>query len=523
MKFLSSLLGKSQSQTPAPPSEDDGQQQQDGGPAASPEKTPAKNDSEKQQDAHDRGDNQASDAHSRNKPAKTRAPADEPASSGGNPGGRDKPAKSPAPTEPVTLKGEFARLDLPDPVARAIVACGFTDCTPVQREVLAHALDGHDIIAQAQTGTGKTAAFLLTIITYHLENLEVEPRPPGTPFALIIAPTRELVMQIAQDAYDLARFTDLSIVTLVGGIDYDRQRKQCAGRVDLVVATPGRLLDFCRQRIVDLGQVEHMVLDEADRMLSMGFIPDVKAIIRRTPNKDKRQTQLYSATFSFDIRQLAENWTKEPHRVTIEPDSVAVDTVTQLVYLTSEEQKFDVLYNILKDLSRAIVFVNRRDQTRLLESRLSRLDIRTGLLSGEVQQRKRIKTLEDFKSGAIQVLVATDVAGRGLHVDDVSHVINYNLPEDPEDYVHRIGRTGRAGNSGISISLACEVDSFMLPDIEKLLGVPMVCQQPPEELLVPAPRRSGTDGGKGDQAGGNRERGFDKRRSNSRPRRGGGH
>ena len=406
---------------------------------------------------------------------------------------------------PFKFDSEFAKLDLPDPINRAIARLSFNDCTPVQREVLPHALDGHDIIAQAQTGTGKTAAFLLTLIGYHLENPEDEPRRNGTPFALIIAPTRELVMQIASDAEDLAWFTDLSIVTLVGGIDYDRQRRQCQGPVDLIAATPGRLLDFCRQGIVDLGQVEHLVLDEADRMLSMGFIPDVKAIIRRTPYKDKRQTQLFSATFNYDIRQLAESWTQAPHKVVIEPESVAVDTVEQLVYLTSEDHKFDVLYNILKDLTRAIVFVNRRDETRHVESMLSKVGIRTGLLSGEVQQRKRIKTLDDFKSGAIRVLVATDVAGRGIHVDDVSHVINYNLPEDPEDYVHRIGRTGRAGADGTSISLACEFEAFMLPEIEKMLGEPLKCEQPPEELLATAPlskelrrpeRRRGGGGGR---------------------------
>ena len=409
---------------------------------------------------------------------------------------------------PFDFDSEFAKLELPDTVNRGIARLGFDACTPVQREVLPHALDGHDIIAQAQTGTGKTAAFLLTLITYHLENPEDSPRGDGTPFALIIAPTRELVMQIASDAEDLAWFTDLSIVTLVGGIDYDRQRRQCQGPVDLIAATPGRLLDFCRQGVVDLSKVEHLVLDEADRMLSMGFIPDVKAIIRRTPYKDKRQTQLFSATFNYDIRQLAESWTSNPHKVVIEPESVAVDTVEQLVYLTSEDHKFDVLYNILKDLERAIVFVNRRDETRHLESLLSRVGVKTGLLSGEVQQRKRIKTLDAFKSGEIKVLVATDVAGRGIHVDNVSHVINYNLPEDPEDYVHRIGRTGRAGADGTSISLACEYESFMLPEIERLLGEPLKCEQPPEDLMEPAPlsaearrpdrrRRPGGGGGRG--------------------------
>ena len=221
-----------------------------------------------------------------------------------------------------------------------------------------------------------------------------------------------------------------------------------------------------------------------------GFIPDVKAIIRRTPFKDVRQTQLFSATFSEDIKRLAENWTRDPVRVEIEPEQVAVETVDQRFYLTASEAKFDVLFNLFNEesVSRVIVFVNRRDQTRRLFERMQRHNIRCGMLTGEVPQRKRIRTLEDFKEGRIQVLVATDVAGRGIHVDDISHVVNYNLPEDPEDYVHRIGRTGRAGSAGTSISLICEDDSFMMPDIETLLGTSVSYEQPPQHLLNPAPQ-----------------------------------
>ena len=386
--------------------------------------------------------------------------------------------------------GDFAKLDLPQELDRAISEMGFTDCTPVQKEVLPHSLDGMDIIAQAQTGTGKTAAFLISVITYHLENPEVEKRRPGTPFALVIAPTRELVLQITSDAENLSRHCDFKSISVVGGIDYDKQKEQLKKPIDLVIATPGRLLDFIRSNVIDLSSVETLVIDEADRMLSMGFIPDVKDIIRRTPKKQNRQTQLFSATFSEDIKRLAASWTLDPVRVEIEPEQVAVDSVTQEVYLTGSDQKFTVLYNIINQdgVGKVMVFVNRRDETREVESQLYRFGIDCGLLTGEVPQKKRIKTLDQFKNGEITVLVATDVAGRGIHVDDVTHVVNYNLPEDPEDYVHRIGRTGRAGAKGVSISLACEDDSFMLPNIEALLGEAMTCGQPPENLLSPLPK-----------------------------------
>ncbi len=391
------------------------------------------------------------------------------------------------------LRQNFTDFDLPNELNRAIDDLAFTECTPVQTATLPYSIDGRDIIAQAQTGTGKTAAFLISIITYHLENPELKERVAGTPFALIIAPTRELVLQISEDAVKLSRHTSMSIVSVVGGIDYEKQKQQLGKAVDIVVATPGRLLDFCRSGTVDLSQVESLVIDEADRMLDMGFIPDVRSIIRKTPRKERRQTQLFSATISSDIRRLAENWTLDPVAISIEPEQIAVDSVNQLVYLTTESEKFNILFNLIhiQKIIRAIIFVNRRDQTRNLEEKLYRHGFRTGLLTGEVPQKKRIRTLDQFKDGEIELLVATDVAGRGIHVDDISHVINYNLPEDPEDYVHRIGRTGRAGAMGTSISLVCESDAFMLPAIENLLGEKLLCEQPEGPYLarIPAPIR----------------------------------
>jgi ATP-dependent RNA helicase RhlB len=402
-----------------------------------------------------------------------------------------RPRSAEKATEKATeeVAEDFAVLDLPPELNEAIAGLGFTHCTPVQKEVLPYNLDGRDVIARAQTGTGKTAAFLISIIAYDLENPTLNDRPPGTPFALIIAPTRELVLQISSDAAELAENTDISIVSVVGGIDYEKQKRSLLKPVGIVVATPGRLLDFCRSNVINLSQVESLIIDEADRMLSMGFIPDVKAIIQRTPKKNQRQTQLFSATFSEDIRRLAANWTLDPVNIDIEPEKLAVDSVKQVIYLTSEEDKYKVLYNLIvqHEISRVIVFVNRRDETRRLEDKLYRHGFKTGLLTGEVPQKKRIRTLDEFKEGKIEILVATDVAGRGIHVDDISHVVNYNLPEDPEDYVHRIGRTGRAGAEGISVTLACETDAFMLPNIEELLGEPLSCEQPAEELLADTP------------------------------------
>jgi ATP-dependent RNA helicase RhlB len=253
-----------------------------------------------------------------------------------------------------------------------------------------------------------------------------------------------------------------------------------------VVATPGRLIDFMTRQDLFLESVEILVLDEADRMLDMGFIPQVKRIVRSTPPKQNRQTLLFSATFTQDIINLSEQWTYKPIKIEIEPDSVATANVDQKVYLVSTEQRYQVLKNLLRsdDATSVIVFANRRDQVRSLYERLRKSNIACGVLSGEIPQNKRTRTLEDFKRGKLTVLVATDVAGRGIHVDGVSHVVNYNLPEDPDDYVHRIGRTGRAGATGISVSFASEDDAFLLPDIEALLGERLECVYPPEELLA---------------------------------------
>jgi len=388
--------------------------------------------------------------------------------------------------EPIDGRSRFHDFNLPIILMHAISDLGFQYCSPIQARTLPYTLRGHDIVGKAQTGTGKTAAFLTTIITELLNNPVEDDYFAGEARSLIIAPTRELVMQIAGDARDLCKYTNLKVHSLVGGIDYDKQKRYLHDSLcDILVATPGRLLDFASSNDVYLDRTEILVLDEADRMLDMGFIPQVRRIVRLTPHPDHRHTMFFSATFTPEVIELARQWTVDPTTVEIEPDNIATESVTQKVYITYTEEKFELLKNIIQqnEVESVIVFANRRDQCRGLQKKLKDKGFHVGLLSGEVPQGKRIKTLEDFKSGKLTILVATDVAGRGIHIDGISHVVNYTLPEEPEDYVHRIGRTGRAGENGTSISFACEDDAFLLEPIEKLLGSKLLAELPAKDLL----------------------------------------
>lgn len=382
-------------------------------------------------------------------------------------------------------KTRFHDFDLDDALMHAIADSGFEYCTPIQAQSLPMTLKGHDVIGKAQTGTGKTAAFLVTAIHDLLSRPLDEERYIGEPRALVIAPTRELVIQIGKDAEALCKYSGLNIATLIGGMDYGKQLDQIQRQVtDIVVATPGRLIDFMQRGDLQLNLVEVLVIDEADRMLDMGFIPQVRRIVRATPPKENRQTLLFSATFTDDILNLSQQWTFKPQTVEIEAEKVTTDNVEQYLYAVQETEKYAVLKAILKQdtVESAIVFANRRDQTRRLHEKLQKAGFKVGMLSGEVGQNKRTRTLEDFRSGKLSVMVATDVAGRGIHIDGISHVINYYLPEDPEDYVHRIGRTGRAGAKGVSISLIGEEDGFNLLPLEDLLGKKLKTQMPPEGL-----------------------------------------
>ena len=375
----------------------------------------------------------------------------------------------------------FAGYGLPEPLARAIDDLGFERCTPVQSEVLPYSLSDYDITGQAQTGTGKTAAFLITILTRHHEYPLERPNPPGTPRALILAPTRELALQIESDALDLSKHLDASIVAVFGGLDFNRQIDRLrGGEVDILVATPGRLLDFCGRGVVDLKRVETLVIDEADRMMDIGFIPDVRRIIYQTPHKRQRQTLFFSATFNDEVMRLARQWTLDPVHVAIEPESIAAEAVDQYFWMLSDAEKRETIVRFVKrqQPGRTLVFVNRRDGVHGLVRYLHRRGIECEGLAGDIPQRRRLATLNRFKRGEVDLVVATDVAGRGIHVEGITHVINFDLPEDAEHYVHRIGRTGRAGATGTSISFVSQSDAFNLPAIEEFLGHAVECTLP---------------------------------------------
>jgi len=403
---------------------------------------------------------------------------------------------------PLEGRVRFHDFDLPEPLMHAISDLGFQYCTPIQAEILPSSLSGRDASGRAQTGTGKTAAFLITVITRLLNNPPQGSRRSGTPRVLVIAPTRELVLQISEEARQLAKYTVLKVISVFGGMDYEKQRKQLGDDpVDIVVATPGRLLDFQQRQDLVLNKVEVIIIDEADRMLDMGFIPDVRKIIHSTPPREKRQTLLFSATLTEAITRLAAQWTVNPVVVEIKPEQVAVDTVEQIVYIVTTDKKFALLYNIIQklNLQRVLVFCNRRDEVRRLAEILTRYGIDNAELSGEVPQKQRIQRLDQFKAGKIRVLVATDVAGRGIHIEGMDHVINFTLPHDPEDYVHRIGRTGRAGAAGTSISFADEADAFYIAPIEEFMGRKLSCIEPDDAwLILPKPvaiRRRRTEAG----------------------------
>ncbi len=391
-------------------------------------------------------------------------------------------------------KQRFHDFPISHRVMHAIADLGFSYCTPVQELALADCLAGKDIVAKANTGTGKTAVFLITILTRLLREKKGKPRL-RYPRALVLAPTRELVMQIGKDARQLTKYSRLSVRTVFGGTDYQKQQELLREKpCDLLVATPGRLLDFLSKNIVNLDCCTVLVLDEADRMLDMGFIPDVRRIVGRLPKKERRQTLLFSATITDDVTRLADQWCCDASMVEAEPEQMATEKVRQVVYLASSEEKFTILCNLVasRPQQRVMVFTNMKGESRKLSEKLQQAGISCLLLTGDVPQQKRMARLERFRSGETPVLVATDVAGRGIHIDGIELVVNFTLPYEPEDYIHRIGRTGRAGAEGLAVSFACEEGAFYLPSIEALLGEKLDCIMPEEELLQPLPAPKGT-------------------------------
>ena len=396
--------------------------------------------------------------------------------------------------EPLEGKKRFHDFDLPSEVMHGIADLGFKYATEIQALSLEQALAGKNIAGKAQTGSGKTAAFLVAILTRYLRSPENRAKEGGNPRALVIAPTRELVIQICKDADAIGKYTGLRSLAVYGGMDYDRQRKEVlSAPVDLLVATPGRLLDFVKGRVINLSSVDTLVIDEADRMLDMGFIPDVRRIMSYLPPKEKRTTMLYSATLNDTVMRLALNWMQEPYKAEVECESSATDTVRQVVYVVRADDKFKVLFNhiALHPDARTIVFCNRKSTTEDVYESLKVRGISVEMLSGDVNQAKRLKVLDQFRDGEIAVVVATDVAGRGIDIKGLEYVINFDFPYEAEDYVHRIGRTGRAGSTGIAISFADEFESCQIPDIEKYINETLKCTVigPGDPLLKEIPAR----------------------------------
>jgi len=386
----------------------------------------------------------------------------------------------------------LASLDLPEELLTGISQAGFIQCTPIQAQTLPLALAGHDVAGQAQTGTGKTAAYLLAAMTRLLRHPPAATRAVNQPRALIVAPTRELAVQIHKDAELLGRHTGLRLAVVYGGTGYDSQRKQLEEGVDILIGTPGRLIDYFQQHVFDLKAAEVVVLDEADRMFDLVFIKDIRFLLRRLPKPEKRLSMLFSATLSFRVVELAYEHMNNPRLIQVETDKLTANQVREISYYPANEEKIPLLIGLLRAMSatRTMIFVNTKRTGEEVQAYLEHNGFNVASLSGDVPQKKRLQYLSQFEKGEIPILVATDVAARGLHIPGVSHVFNFDLPQDAEDYVHRIGRTARAGASGDAVSFVCETYAFSLPDIEKYIGhsIPSVAVTP--DLLAEVQRPS---------------------------------
>lgn len=397
----------------------------------------------------------------------------------------------------------YSSFSLSEKLMQGIEDSGFSFCTPIQAETLPVALAGRDVSGQAQTGTGKTAAFLIAVYNHLLTQPADKHRKANQPRALMLAPTRELAIQIHDDARVIGRHTGLTLGLAYGGTGYEEQRETIAAGVDILIGTPGRIIDYFKQHVFDLKMAQAIVLDEADRMFDLGFIKDIRFLLRRCPPPEKRLGLLFSATLSHRVQELAYEHMNNPMHVDVEPEKVTADRVRQVLYHTANAEKIPLLVGLLRhgDPQRSIVFVNTKRNAERVWSYLEGNGFKCAVLSGDVPQKKRQRLLKEFQDGTLPVLIATDVAARGLHIPDVSHVFNYDLPQDAEDYVHRIGRTARVGKDGDAISFACENFVYSLPEIEKYIGrkipveaVPDDCMvelKPPVKINRPPPRSGG--------------------------------
>jgi len=379
----------------------------------------------------------------------------------------------------------FDSMGLHPQLIQALNKLNYQYATPIQAEAIPLLLNGTDVAGQAQTGTGKTNAFLLGVLNELLTLPEVEHRRPNEPRAFILAPTRELVIQIYEDAKTLSEFTDLKICVAYGGADYTKQRDAIASGVDVLVGTVGRLKDYFMQNVYSFYSLDCVVLDEADRMFDLGFIDDIRYFFRKMPNPSERLNMLFSATLSNRVKELAYEHMNSPHHIHVEPDEITAGQIEESLYYPSNSEKLPLLIGLMQKYkpTKSIIFTNTKRMAEHAWLSLKANGFNAGLLTGDVQQKKRMRLIDDLKSGQIEILIATDVAARGLHIDAVSHVFNFDLPDDAEDYVHRIGRTARAGASGVAISFACEDAAFNLPAIEKYIAHSIPTADVTNELL----------------------------------------
>ena len=367
---------------------------------------------------------------------------------------------------------KFSDFPLETSMLKGLTEAGFTQCTPIQAETLPIGLQGKDIAGQAQTGTGKTIAFLAVLYHHLLNHAASDKRRRNQPRALILAPTRELAIQIHKDALLIGQHTGLSLGLVYGGTDYDKQRNMLTQGIDILIGTPGRLIDYFKQHVFDLRAIQSLVLDEADRMFDLGFIKDIRYLIRHCPPPEQRLSMLFSATLSYRVQELAYEQMNNPQQVTIEAEKRTADKIEERVYYPANNEKIPLLIGLIKTEhpARSIIFINTKRTAETIFAWLKGNDLPSALLSGDIPQKKRQTLLKKFQDGEFNILVATDVAARGLHIPAVSHIFNYDMPQMAEDYVHRIGRTARAGASGHAISFACEDFAHTLPEIEEYIG-----------------------------------------------------